>query len=279
MSLLTRRHDPDEYDGRDVDDDGDGVLDEGVDGVDGVGDSAEDAEDAEDEDGGWWIFDCSRREVVELLVVTVVIVVVSAALGTGLYQLFGRPDREEWARPGETSPAVAHSHQAQESATPTPTASLSAQEQALRDAARNTPKPERPAGMDQNTPEGAIATAEYLLSLYPYVYATGDLEPWYQYCPQATTLCDSVAALVTDLHSSGGWADSWGQEVLSRQYSLPTDESPGTGVRLTLQSEPVTLHDADGAIRSHEVPEQEVFTSYYVWTGTQWTLTDGDFTS
>ena len=33
MSLLTRRHDPDEYDGHDVDDDGDGVLDEVVDGV------------------------------------------------------------------------------------------------------------------------------------------------------------------------------------------------------------------------------------------------------
>ena len=60
MSLLTRRHEPDEHDGRDVHDDG--VLDEVVDGVDGVGDSAE---DAEDEDGGWWIFNCSRREVVE----------------------------------------------------------------------------------------------------------------------------------------------------------------------------------------------------------------------
>ena len=78
----------------------------------GDAENTEDAEDAEDEDGGWWIFNCSRREVVELLVVTVVIVVVSAALGTGLYQLFGRPDREEWARPGETSPALAHSHQA-----------------------------------------------------------------------------------------------------------------------------------------------------------------------
>ena len=43
MSLLTRWHDPDEYDGRDVHDDGDGVLDEVVD--DANSDSAEDAED------------------------------------------------------------------------------------------------------------------------------------------------------------------------------------------------------------------------------------------
>ena len=164
MSLLTRRHDPDEYDGRDVHDDGDGGLDEVVDDA-----NSDSAEDAEDEDGGWWIFNCSRREVVELLVVTVVIVVVSAALGTGLYQLFGRPDREEWARPGETSPAVAHSHQAQESASASPTASLSAQEQALREAALSTPKPERPAGMDEFSPEGLRLAGEYVLALYKFV--------------------------------------------------------------------------------------------------------------
>ena len=278
MSLLTRRHehDDDSHDGRDG-----GGVDKSADRVDGVRDG--------ENGGGWWISICSRRQMMQglglqVLGVLVVVVVVGYALGTGLYQLFGYADPEGQVYPWETSPAaIAASRQARESeqATPTPTAtaSLSPQEQALRDAALSTPKPERPAGMDQNTPEGAVATAEYLLSLYPYMYATGDLEPWYQYCPRATTLCDSVADLVTDLHSSGGWADAWGQEVLSRQYSLPTDENPSTGVRLTLQSEPVTLHDADGAIRSHEVPEQEIFTSYYVWTGTQWTLTDGDFTS
>ena len=268
MSLLIRRHDPDEYDGRDVDDDGDGVLDEVV---DGVGDSAE---DAEDEDGGWWIFNCSRREVVELLVVTVVIVVVSAALGTGLYQLFGRPDREEWARPGETSPAVAHSHQAQESATPTPAASLSAQEQALRDAALSTPKPERPAGMDELSPEGLRLAGEYFLSLHPYVYATGDLEPWQAMSDPECRFCSNVVDNVTNLHSYGGWRDPWPQEVVAESYGV-SDEDPNVwAVSFHFSHHEGTDHDGSGGT-SPVKAEDITFVLQMRWTGQTWITEKG----
>jgi len=272
MSLLTRRHDPDEYDGhnaRDVVDDGDGVLDEGV---DGVGDSAEDAEDG---DGGWWIFNCSRREVVELLVVTVVIVVVSAALGTGLYQLFGRPDREEWARPGETSPAVAHSHQAQESASASPTASLSAEEQALRDAALSTPKPERPAGMDQNTPDAAIVVAEYFMSLYSYVYATGDLSDWQAMSDPDCGFCNNVITKVTELHDAGGWADPTPQDVVAETYGV-ADHDPNVWV--------VTFHVTHGTGVTHDgsggtspvKAEDLTFALQMRWTGQTWAVEAGE---
>ena len=270
MSLLTRRHDPDEYDGRDVDDDGDGVLDEVV---DGVGDSAEDAEDAED--GGWWIFNCSRREVVELLVVTVVIVVVSAALGTGLYQLFGRPDREEWARPGETSPAVAHSHQAQESASPTPTASLSAEEQALREAALSTPKPERPAGMDEFTVEGAAATAEYFMSLYPYVYATGDLEPWRDMTTEACVFCQSVVDKVTVLHAAGGWREHLQQHTTATRYEVSTEDSSTWVVSVDVSHPEGVEHDGGGGT-ARIAADALTFLVQLHWTGQEWVVEGGN---
>ena len=267
MSLLTRRHDPDEYDGRDVHDDG--VLDEVV---DGVGDSAE---DAEDEDGGWWIFNCSRREVVELLVVTVVIVVVSAALGTGLYQLFGRPDREEWARPGETSPAVAHSHQAQESASASPTASLSAEEQALRDAALSTPKPERPAGMDEFTVEGAVATGEHYLSLYPYMYATGDLSDWQAMSTPDCGFCNNVINNVTELHSSGGWGDPWQQEVVAESYGV-SEEDPNVWAASFHFSHSESLdHDGTGGTSTVKA-EDLAFVLQMRWTGQTWIVEQGE---
>ena len=269
MSLLTRRHDPDEYDGRDVHDDGDGVLDEVV---DGVGDSAE---DAEDEDGGWWIFNCSRREVVELLVVTVVIVVVSAALGTGLYQLFGRPDREEWARPGETSPAVAHSHQAQESASASPTASLSAEEQALRDAALSTPKPERPAGMDELSPEGLRLAGEYFLALYPYVYATGDLSDWQAMSTPECGFCNNVITKVTKLHAAGGWVDPTPYEVVAETYGVSEEDPNVWVVSFHLSHGAGVKHDGSGGTGTVEA-EDVTFLLQMRWDGQTWVVEAGE---
>uniref|UniRef100_UPI0028E56CF7 DUF6318 family protein n=1 Tax=Actinomyces dentalis TaxID=272548 RepID=UPI0028E56CF7 len=54
-------------------------------------------------------------------------------------------------------------------------AALSPQERALRDAALAAPEPQRPAEADQHDLTGAIAAAQYFITLYPYVYATGDL--------------------------------------------------------------------------------------------------------
>ncbi|MFF2267186.1 DUF6318 family protein [Cellulosimicrobium cellulans] len=39
-------------------------------------------------------------------------------------------------------------------------------------------KPERPAAMERDDAEGAAAAAEYFLSLYGYVLATGDTAEW-----------------------------------------------------------------------------------------------------
>ena len=201
---------------------------------------------------------------------------VSAALGTGLYQLFGRPDREEWVRPGETSPAVAHSHQAQESASPTPTAtgSLSAQEQALREAALSTPKPERPAGMDELSPEGLRLAGEYVLALYPYVYATGDLSDWQAMSTPDCGFCNSVITKVTKLHDAGGWVDPTPHEAIAESYGV-SDEDPNVWVVTFHYSHPESLdHDGSGGTSTVEA-EDLTFALQMRWTGQTWITEKG----
>ena len=217
-----------------------------------------------------------RRRAV-LWVLVVVVVVVSAALGTGLYQLFGRPDREEWARPGETSPAAAHSHQAQENATPTPTAtaSLSVEEQALREAALSTPKPERPAGMDEFTVEGAVATGEYVLALYPYVYATGDLSDWQAMSDPECGFCNNVITKVTKLHDAGGWVDPSPHEVVAETYGVSEEDPNVWAVSFHYSLSESLDHDGSGGTSSVKA-EDVTFVLQMRWTGQTWIVEAGE---
>ena len=67
----------------------------------------------------------------------------------------------------------------------------------------STPKPGRPAAMDTVNLEGAIATATYFLSLYPYVYNTGDLTDWKSLTHPECVFCASVAANVEKMQAVG----------------------------------------------------------------------------
>jgi hypothetical protein len=66
-----------------------------------------------------------------------------------------------------------------------------------------TTKPERPAALDTVNLDGAIATAEYFLSLYPYVYNTGDLTDWKALTHPDCVFCASVVANVEKMHALG----------------------------------------------------------------------------
>ena len=88
-------------------------------------------------------------------------------------------------------------------------AALSPQERALRDTALATPRPERPAEADQHDMAGAVAAAEYFITLYPYVYATGDLTDFRAMSAATCKFCESVIANTTSMHTAGGWEDPW----------------------------------------------------------------------
>ena len=88
-------------------------------------------------------------------------------------------------------------------------AALSPEERALRDTALATPEPQRPAEAGQHNLTGAIAVAEYFITLYPYVYATGDLTAFRAMSDATCKFCDSVINNTTSMHTAGGWEDPW----------------------------------------------------------------------
>ena len=195
-----------------------------------------------------------------LLLVVVVVVVI----GAGGYLVLARPGTEDRANSEDTSPTQ----------TATVPATLSAEEQALRDAALSTPKPERPAGMDEFTVEGAAFAGEYFLLLYPYVYATGDLEPWQAMSDPGCVFCNNVMAKVTDMHSTGGWLDPWQQEAVAEHYGV-SEEDPNLLAMSFRFSHPESVdHDGLGGTRTAK-GEDIILVLQMRWTGQAWVIEEG----
>ena len=65
-------------------------------------------------------------------------------------------------------------------------------------------EPVRPDTTKAEGLDGAMATAMYFLTLYPYVYQTGDLSEWNAMSQPDCQFCANVSANVADLHASGG---------------------------------------------------------------------------
>ncbi len=169
---------------------------------------------------------------------------------------------------------VAASVQASQSATAS--VSLSPEDAALREAALAMQAPEKPARMGENSPEGAVAAAEYFISLYPYVYATGDLTEWDATCEPTSKLCSSVSNYVRELHAEGGWGDPWTQTIKTAR-STETDDAGTLIIELTLDSDKMVRHRGDGTTESDSAAEDQVFRGRFLWSGSAWILQVGEF--
>ena len=69
--------------------------------------------------------------------------------------------------------------------------------------------PEKPTVMDTNDAIGARAAAEYFLSLYGYVFQTGDLTEWDAMCDAESEFCKSVRERV-QADEQGGYTREGG---------------------------------------------------------------------
>ena len=204
---------------------------------------------------------CAARWILRLLLLVVVV-------GAGGCQALGHPDTEGQLSSSETPPTATASAPASASA------SLSAEEQVLREAALSIPKPERPAGMDDLSPEGLRLAGEYVLALYLYVYATGDLSDWRAMSIPECGFCNSVIAKVTDLHSSGGWSDPWQQEVVAESYGV-SEEDPNVWAVAFHYSHSESLdHDGSGGTSTVDA-EDVTFVLQMRWTGQTWVIEKG----
>ena len=202
---------------------------------------------------------CAARWILRLLLLLVVVV------GAGGCQALGHPDAEGQLSSSETPPTATASAPASASAS----ATLSAEEQVLREAALSTPKPERPAGMDELSPEGLRLAGEYFLALYPYVYATGDLSDWQAMSDPECGFCNNVITNVTETHIAGGWVDPTPQEVVAETYGV-TDRDPDVwGVTFHITHGAGTRHDGSGGTSTVDA-EDVTFLLQMRWTGQTW---------
>ena len=213
-----------------------------------------------------------RRTVLSIVGVLLVVVVI---VGAGAYMVLGRPDAEGRVSSSETPPTATASALASASASVSVLATLSVEEQALRDAALSTPKPERPAGMDEFTVEGAVATGEYVLVLYPYVYATGDLSDWQAMSDPECGFCNNVITKVTKLHDAGGWVDPSPHEVVAVSYGVSEEDPNVWAVSFHYPLAESLDHDGSGGTSSVKA-EDVTFVLQMRWTGQTWIVEQGE---
>lgn len=115
--------------------------------------------------------------------------------------------------------------------------------------------PPRPAAMDRDDAEGAIAAAKYFMELYPYVYATGDLTEWEAMSHPECRFCASVVDNVTDANSRGervvggkprwlGAAEHWFHEDLD-VHEVQVRAEQGSAERRSPTGEVLERHESN----------------------------------
>ncbi|WP_456826786.1 DUF6318 family protein [Cellulomonas sp. P5_E12] len=134
-------------------------------------------------------------------------------------------------------------------------------------------KPSRPAALDEPpSADGAVAAAEYFLGLYPYIYATGDLNDWNAlshpecvFCSSATTNAQAMAG--RGEHSQGGAFELVDRSVL--------EVNPGAWytVKIDLIQDPsATLNGTGDVVKSFPDTKRIHVDLAVVWNNGSWAV-------
>ena len=104
------------------------------------------------------------------------------------------------------------------SATASREAALTPELRAKRDAALAEPAPAKPPQLNEESAEGAAASVGYFLNLYRYAFMTGNTTELAAMSDDRCKFCKSTIDDANDIHSKGGWADKWDQEIVGMTY-------------------------------------------------------------
>lgn len=129
--------------------------------------------------------------------------------------------------------------------------------------------PERPAEMDEETVDGAIAAAKYFIELYPYIYATGDLTDWEALSDAGCGFCTNVSDQVVQLDEDGGHAEGVGTEIYSEYGGGPYSDDVyivDLGVRFSAS----TFVDGEGTQTDYDAEDRPEFSLSLVWRQSAW---------
>ncbi|NUU19295.1 hypothetical protein HP550_18755 [Cellulomonas humilata] len=136
-----------------------------------------------------------------------------------------------------------------------------------------TVKPERPAALDEPpSVEGAVAVAKYFLALYPYAFATGDLEPWDALGHPKCLYCANVRTEVQD-QLAQGLHDVGGEAVV--QSASGAEVSPGAFYKVDIdltQSASRSVNAAGETVEEYPGPHAFHFDIAAVWEEGRWAI-------
>jgi len=166
---------------------------------------------------------------------TLVRAVAMGAFALGALGACGATDEEPPDPPPALTPSVMETTTApaEESTKPEATA------RSLPDA------PTKPPEMAGDDVDGAVAAAEYFLLLYPYVYATGDLDEWQAMSHPDCNFCASVISNVTSLHSNGGHSEGPTIDITHTSGSAPEGEYKFFSAWLDVEAGEIRRFDED----------------------------------
>ena len=157
-----------------------------------------------------------RRGVAGLVVVCVL------ALGVAACSVKDAKAEASASASASASAAIARAEKgiadANASATASREAALTPELRAKRDAALAEPAPAKPPQMNEESAEGAAASVGYFLDLYRYAFMTGNTSELAAMSDDRCKFCKSTIDDANDIHSKGGWADKWDQEIVGMTY-------------------------------------------------------------
>ena len=146
------------------------------------------------------------------------------------------------------------------SATASREAALPPELRAKRDAALAEPAPTKPKQMNEDTPEGAAASVGYFLDLYRYGFMTGNTTELAAMSDERCKFCQSTIDDANDIHSKGGWADKWDQEIVDITFYEKLEGYEYNRIKVIINFGKMTSYYGDGSnpTISEATTEQEV---------------------
>ena len=146
------------------------------------------------------------------------------------------------------------------SATASREAALTPELRAKRDAALAEPAPAKPEQMNEESPEGAASSVHYFLELYRYAFMTGNTTELAAMSDDRCKFCKSTIDDANDIHSKGGWADKWDQEIVSTTVYEKLEGYEYNRVKVVINYGKMTSYYGDGSnpTTSEAITEQEV---------------------
>jgi len=146
------------------------------------------------------------------------------------------------------------------SATASREAALTPDLKAKRDTALAEPAPTKPKQMNENTPEGAAASVGYFLDLYRYAFMTGNTTELAAMSDDRCKFCQSTIDDANDIHSKGGWADKWDQEIVDITFYEKLEGYDYNRIKVIVNYGKMTSYYGDGSnpTISEATTEQEV---------------------